>query len=68
MIGRVESIEFLPPPVANLRNFADLKHTGCCVTGVGCDSVQVAAGGAVSRSDARGVLPGKGALSGLLWA
>lgn len=62
VIGRVESIAFLPPPVANTGELCRFEaQIGCCVTGVGCDGVQLAANGVAGRWEVAGmcgVLPG----------
>jgi hypothetical protein len=57
--GRVESTAFLPPPVANsgeLCRFGRLDaRIGFCVTGTGCDSVQLTRTVVAGRCEAAGI-------------
>jgi hypothetical protein len=65
VIGRVESIAFLPPPVAKTGELCRIRRldarVGCCVTGTDCDSVQLAGKGVAGRFEVAGmsgVVPG----------
>lgn len=49
VIGGVESIAFLPPPVANSGELCRLEaENRCGATGIGSDSVHFVANGAAS--------------------
>lgn len=65
VIGRVESIVFLPPPVAKTGELCRFRRVdariGCCVTATGCNSVQLAGKGVAGRygvAGMGGVVPG----------